>query len=81
MLELKSFFKPKSIALFGASTNPNKSGYKLLQNIIDHNYKGKLYPINPKGGKILGLNLYKSIDDVEGSIELAILYVPSSKAV
>ncbi len=81
MLNLNSFFKPKSIALFGASTNPNKSSYKLLQNIIDHNYKGKIYPINPKGGKILGLNLFKSINEIEDPIELAILYVPSSKAV
>ncbi|MHA1855232.1 MAG: CoA-binding protein [Promethearchaeota archaeon] len=81
MLELNSFFKPSSIAIFGASTNPNKSGYKLLQNIIDHGYEGKLFPINPKGGKILGLNLYKSIDEIEESIELAILYVPSTKAV
>ncbi len=81
MLELNSFFNPKSIAIFGASTNPNKSGYKLLQNIIEHNYKGKLYPINPKGGKILGLNLYKSINEIVDPIELVILYVPSSKAV
>ena len=80
-MELKSFFKLPLRSHIGDDPHSNKSGYKLLQNIIDHNYKGKIYPINPKGGKILGLDLYKSIDEIEDPIELAILYVPSSKAV
>ncbi len=78
---LDVFFHSKSVAVFGASTNPNKSGFKLVQNLIDHKYCGEIYPINPKGGEILGLKLYKSLAEVEGPVELAILYVPSSKAV
>ncbi|WP_371804907.1 CoA-binding protein [Candidatus Lokiarchaeum ossiferum] len=79
--DLDVFFHSRSVAVFGASTNPNKSGYKLVQNLIDHNYKGKIYPINPKGGEILGRKLYTSLSEVEGSVELAILYIPSSKAI
>ena len=41
------FFQPHSIAIFGASTNPNKSGYKLAQNLLSHNYPGKVFLINP----------------------------------
>ena len=55
MANMDSFFNPKSVAIVGASANPDKLGYVVLNNAITSGYKGKLYPINPKGGDILGL--------------------------
>ncbi len=75
--ELDRFFKTKSIAVFGASTNPQKSGYRIVKNLLDHNYSGEIYPINPKGGEILGLPVYKSLVDVSSSVDLAIVFVPN----
>ena len=55
---------PRSVAVVGASHKEGKIGYIILNNIIESGYQGKIYPINPKGGKILGKRVYKDIDDV-----------------
>jgi acetyltransferase len=47
----------------------------LLKNMIDVGYKGKLYPINPKGGEIMGYKAYTNVNEVEGPIELAVVAV------
>ncbi|MHA1776759.1 MAG: hypothetical protein DRO88_08435 [Promethearchaeia archaeon] len=74
---LDAFFHPKSVAIFGASTNPNKSGYKIVENLLNHQYPGKIFPINPRGGSILGMSLYKSVLDVAEPVDLAIIFVPN----
>ncbi|KAA0002080.1 MAG: CoA-binding protein [Thermoplasmata archaeon] len=74
-------FNPRHVAIIGASHHKEKIGYKVLDNIITSGYKGKIYPVNPKGGKILGLKVYKDIFSIEGEIDLAIIVVPASIAV
>ncbi|HOV21214.1 MAG TPA: acetate--CoA ligase family protein [bacterium] len=74
---LKQFFMPESIALVGVSTNPEKLGYKILKNIIDGGYRGKIFPVNPKSGKILGLECYKSISEIKEKVELVVIVVPA----
>ncbi|MGQ4834055.1 MAG: acetate--CoA ligase family protein [Candidatus Asgardarchaeia archaeon] len=77
MNTLDHIFEAKSVAVIGASTNPEKLGHKILKNIIDAGYKGKVYPINPKADKILGIKAYPSILEVpEDSIDLAVFVVP-----
>ena len=46
---LETFFSPQSVAVIGASRDPDKLGYAVLNNIIQAGFKGSLYPINPKG--------------------------------
>ena len=65
-----------SIAVVGASKNPNKWGYNILKNMICAGYKGKIYPINPREKIIQGLKVYKSILDVPGELDLMIIAVP-----
>jgi len=60
---LDNFFNPKSIAVIGASSNKEKLGYGILKNILDYNYKGKVFPVNLKSKKILGLKSYHSVLD------------------
>ena len=54
---LDIFFNPASVALIGASTNPDKLGYAVLRNLVESGYAqiGKVFPINPKADEILGL--------------------------
>ncbi|MEM4694823.1 MAG: CoA-binding protein, partial [Ignisphaera sp.] len=52
---LEYLFKPKSVAIIGASREPGKVGHAILKNIIESGYKGEIYPVNPKADKILGL--------------------------
>ncbi len=74
---LDNFFNPKSIAVIGASSNKEKLGYGILKNILDYKYKGRVFPVNLKGGRILGLESYKSVLDIKNKIDLAIIIIPS----
>jgi len=52
---MKSLFVPKSIAVVGASNDSRKIGHHVLNNLIQSKFEGKLYPVNAKGGEILGI--------------------------
>ena len=52
---LNSIFEPSSVAVVGASTNPEKTGHIILKNIVDGGFEGPVYPINPGASEILGL--------------------------
>lgn len=72
---LGSFFRPKSVAVIGASSDPKKPGNTALRYMISMGYKGKIYPINPREESILGLRCFKSVLDVPDPVELAVLLV------
>ena len=67
------FFKPRSVAVIGASRNPERVGHVILRRMVEVGYPGELYPINPRAEEILGLKCYPSVEDVPGSVELAII--------
>ena len=70
------FFNAKSIALVGASPEKGKIGNSVLESLSKHEFKGKIFPINAKGyPDIMGLKAYKSLDDVQESIDLVIVTV------
>lgn len=75
--EYDFFFRPKSIAVIGASRQPGKVGYDTLKNLIDDNFKGRIYPVNPGAQTILGIKAYKTIRDIEDEIDLALVIVPA----
>ena len=70
---LHPFFHPDGVAVIGASSNPNKLSYGVLQNLVTHGYEGGVYPVNPKGGEILGLKVYPWVGDVPDPVELAVI--------
>ncbi|MFW9853439.1 MAG: acetate--CoA ligase family protein [Candidatus Thorarchaeota archaeon] len=74
---IKFLFEPRSVAIIGASANPKKIGYQVLDNINYSGYRGRVYPINPKGGEILGYGVYKRIEEVEGDVDLAVICIPA----
>ena len=75
---LDTFFQPKSVAVIGASTNPEKLGYAVVKNLLDGGYssKGAVYPINPSAPEILGFKAYPSVLEVPGPIDLAVIVIP-----
>ncbi len=75
--DIKYLFEPRSVAIIGASHNKNKIGYKIVENIIDSKYSGKVYPVNPKDGEILGLRVYKSLDEIDDEIDVACITIPA----
>lgn len=75
----KNIFKPKSIAVIGASENKKKLGYQVLKNILAGGYQGAVYPINinPKTKKILGKKSYTSVLEIDKKIDAAIFLIPA----
>jgi acyl-CoA synthetase (NDP forming) len=74
--DLTCFFKPKSIAIIGASRNEKKPGYGILKNILwTFPDKELIFPINPKANEILGLRVYSSLKKTPVDIDLVIMFV------
>jgi 3-hydroxypropionyl-CoA synthetase (ADP-forming) len=70
------FFNAKSIALIGASPEVGKIGNSVLESLVKHEYKGKVYPVNAKGyPEIMGIKAYKNLEDISEPIELVIVTV------
>lgn len=65
------------MAIIGASATPNKVGYILVRNMLKSGYEGKIYPINPQGGQILGLKAYTSVNEIQDTIDLAVVAIPA----
>jgi len=74
---LDCIFKPKSIAVVGASTEITKRGYRAVQALLEGGFPGDIYPVNPKGGELFGLPVAKSLAQIEGDLELALLCTPA----
>ena len=77
MKDLTKMFKPESVAVIGASNTPGKVGYIIVDNLINDGFEGKIYPVNPKGGEILGKRAYGNIKDIPEKVDLAIITIPS----
>ncbi len=75
--ELDTLFKPKSIAIIGASSKELSIGNVVIKNLIHYNYTGKIYPINLKESEIRGIKAYPTIFDVPEDIDLAHVIIPS----
>jgi acetyl coenzyme A synthetase (ADP forming)-like protein len=74
---LRPFFRPRSVALVGASRDPASIGHRLLEALVRHGFQGALYPINPSVGALLGLPVYPSVAAVPGPVDLAVIAVPA----
>jgi len=74
---LNSLFNPESIAVIGASKDPRKVGYAVLNNLIRFNYRGRLYPVNPSSPEILGVKAYPKVSDIGEKIDLAVIVIPA----
>lgn len=73
---LDSLFKPKAVALIGASAKELSIGNVIIRNLIHYRFRGPVYPINPKVDEIRGLKAYPTILDVPGEVDLAHIVIP-----
>jgi acetyltransferase len=73
---LDAFFKPRAVALIGASQKELSIGNVIIKNLIHYNFRGPVYPINPKVDEIRGLKAYPSILDVPGEVDLVHIVIP-----
>ena len=75
---MEKFFTPSSVALVGASATPGKLGNSILDSLMNHDYKGKVYPVNPKAESIFGAKCYPSVAAIPGDVDLVVVSVDLS---
>jgi len=76
---LERFFTPRSVAVVGATNNPFKINYCLVQNLVRLNYQGKIYPVNYREKEIAGIKAFPRLTDIPGDIDLVVISVPATK--
>ena len=74
-----SLFYPKSVAIVGASAQIGKWGHSLMTNTISGGFKGRIYPVNPKGGRIAGRHVYRAAAEIPDQVDLAAVTIPAEK--
>ncbi len=73
---LRSFFEPKSVAIVGASPRRGTIGGELFRNVLEGDFTGAAYPVNPKGVAVAGVRGYASVAEVPDPVDLAVIAVP-----
>ena len=75
---LKTFLEPRSVAVVGASRKVNSIGHKTFRNILNQGFQGVVYPVNPQAEVVASVKAYRSILDVPGEVDLALIVVPAA---
>ncbi len=78
-MSLTAFFDPTSVAVIGASADPKKLGYAVLNNLVHGGYLRpgrQVYPVNPKAQTILSLPAFRSVGDIPAPVDLAVIVIP-----
>ncbi|GAB7024535.1 acetate--CoA ligase family protein [Salidesulfovibrio brasiliensis] len=73
---LEPFFNPETVAVIGASATPGKIGHTVMDNMLSAGFAGRLIPVNPKGGEILGIEAVTGVADLPMGVDLAVIAVP-----
>lgn len=76
--KLDAIFKPSSIAVVGASTRRGTVGNDIFRNLLFNEFRGSVYPVNPKAGNVLGVHCYPDLLSVPGKVDLAVVIVPAA---
>src|SRR4030042_1274594 len=74
--DLKAFFEPESVAVFGSLREGFGMGYGIVRNLRQFGYSGKIYPVSPFHSEVMGMEAYSSVDEVVDPIEAAIVITP-----
>ena len=74
---LNPLFKPKSIAIIGASTQVEKWGHRMVVRPLNTGYRGPIYPVNPNTPKVAGLKSLATVSDLPHDVDLAIITLPA----
>jgi len=75
--DLERIFNPGNIAIIGVSAKGFGFGSGMFLSLLSVGFKGKIYPVNPKGGEFAGMTMYKNVDEIPGEIDFAIIAVPA----
>ncbi len=77
-MPLDKILNAGSVAIVGASKNETKRGYQAIRTLIDEQYEGYIYPVNPREKSVLGFKCYGSISEIDGDVDMALITTPAS---
>jgi acetyltransferase len=75
--DIARLFAPRGVAVIGASRDPRKIGYKIVENIIHGGSSAAIYPVNPQGGELLGLRVHRRVSEIDSAVDLACIAIPA----
>jgi len=75
--DLKAFFEPDTVAVFGSLKEGKGLGYGTIRNMLNFGYKGRIFPVNPTSKEIKGLAVYPDLADVPEPVDLALIITPT----
>src|SRR4029078_13272789 len=73
---LRALFEPSSVAIVGATERAGAVGRVLIENMLAAGYKGRLYAVNPKHRKVLGVECHASISELPQAVDLVVIATP-----
>jgi len=76
-VSLDALFRPRAVAVVGASRNPASLGNGIVRNLVDGGFPGPVYPVNPKPGDVRGLPSFPTLLAIPGPVDLAVMTIPS----
>lgn len=76
--EFEAIFNPRSVAIVGSSSSTRKPGGFATYNFLHCGYNGRVFPINPVEGEIMGVPAYPSVKDVPEPVDYAVIMIPAN---
>ncbi|MBI2528072.1 MAG: acetate--CoA ligase family protein [Candidatus Rokubacteria bacterium] len=75
--DLEAILRPRSVAIVGASNDETKRGFQAIRTLQEDRFPGAIYPVNPRGAEILGLQVYPRVSAIPGPVDLALIVTPA----
>src|SRR4030042_3281579 len=74
---MDNFFNPRSVAVVGVSENPANLAQGIVANLLKFGYRGKIFPVGPRGGSVFGLPILPRLEDLPQAVDLAAILTPA----
>ena len=76
---MEALFKPRAVAVIGASDNPGKLGSHVMRSLTEGKYPGKIYPVNPGKNEMFGMKTYPSLLQIPETVDLSVIVLPAEQ--
>jgi acetyltransferase len=76
---LDAIFRPRAVAVVGASRRPNQIGNQIVKNLVEGGFTGPVYPVNPTASVVHSMHCFRCVSEIPGPVDLAIIVVPAAR--
>lgn len=76
---MEAIFRPRAVAVIGASDNPGKLGSHVMRSLTEGKYPGRIYPVNPGKSELFGIQTYPSLVQIPDSVDLSVIVLPAEQ--